>query len=306
MVLESGRVEPRTLGEHIRWYRLRLRQIHTGTPWAQEDLAVAIGSDKSHINRIECGHSLPTRSTVARICDALALSWQERATLLALGGYILEPLEPTEDEVERVRQYAAHLVSGGAYSVCLKDRGLRIWDLNDIFAYAFMGFPDRASCLAHVKGMRTVDELLDPRLSEWYQRTIVDFESYVRRQLTRFLNVYRPRLNEPPLQATEQAIRAHPIYGRIWAGIELQSSDTPWPAFLDHQLVTVDHPHLGRYSAWIWHSSLTIDQRFFVSHHVPANAESHALIEHLSVRFSRRRTSRRRLASSGASQASSD
>lgn len=274
----------KTLGDMVRRYRLRQRQIHTGAPWAQEDLAVAIGSDKSHVNRIECGRSLPKQPTLERICNSLALSWQERTMVYAIAGYLLEA-EPTYEEIEHVVDHAAPLVRGGAYSACLKDRGLRMWDVNDLFAYAFMGFPDRASCLAHVRGMRTVEELLDPRLSEWYQRTIVDFDAYVRRQLSRFLSFYRTQLSAPHLQTIVQRIGEHAIYGPIWSQIISESGGKSLPEFLDHQLVVVDHPHLGRYSVWIWHSSLTLDERFFVSHHVPADADSIGLIEHLAVRL---------------------
>jgi ribosome-binding protein aMBF1 (putative translation factor) len=52
MGLELKSEGTQNLGDVIRHYRLRQRQIHTGAPWAQEDLAVAIGSDKSHVNRI--------------------------------------------------------------------------------------------------------------------------------------------------------------------------------------------------------------------------------------------------------------
>src|SRR3546814_14277590 len=66
------------LGQHIRNHRLQQRQPYVDRPWSQEDLAVAIGSDKAHINRLECGRQRPTPNTPDRICAALELRSEER------------------------------------------------------------------------------------------------------------------------------------------------------------------------------------------------------------------------------------
>src|SRR5207244_12676480 len=65
----------------------RCNQVHNGRPGAQEDLAVAIGSDKAHICRIERGYQLPERETLIRVCSALGLDHAETNFMLQLGGY---------------------------------------------------------------------------------------------------------------------------------------------------------------------------------------------------------------------------
>ena len=281
-------VEPgaaNNLGDWIRQYRLRQRQIHTGTPWAQEDLAVAIWSDKSHVNRIERGHAVPTMRTLERICEALALSWPERTQLFGLAGYLVDFPSPTWLEIEGVIRHGASFLTESAYPTCLMDREYRIWDLNELHAQCWLGFPDRASALEHVRGLSTVDKLLDPLISAWWQAVIVDFDAYARRALTRFHHSLRLRAPDPSLDATVRRIEADPRYSQLWAEISSAGSGQDAPPFLDHQLVTVDHPQLGLYRIWIWHTSLTVDERFFLSHHVPADGSSHALFEHLAVRI---------------------
>lgn len=279
---------PKTLGDWIRHYRLRQRQIHTDTPWAQEDLAVAIWSDKSHVNRIERGHAVPTRRTLERICEALALSWPERAQLLGLGGYFVDFPSPTSADIERVAEHSAKLLAASAYPICLMDRDYRIWDLNELHARCWLGFVDRAAALEHVRGLSTVDKLLDPLVSAWWQAVIVDFDAYARRALTRFQHSLSLRSPDASMDAIVQRIEADPRYNRLWREISSAGSGQDAPAFLDHQMVVVDHPQLGRYRILIWHTSLTTDERFFLSHHVPADGASQALFEHLAVRMSDR------------------
>jgi transcriptional regulator with XRE-family HTH domain len=276
------------LGDGIRQYRLRQRQIHTGAPWAQEDLAVAIESDKSHVNRIERGHAVPTRRTLERICDALALSWPERTQLFALAGFIVELPAPKAEEVAHVKQHAEALIDGSSYPICLMDREYRIWDLNVLHASCWLGYPDRASALAHVQGLRTVDLLLDPEVSGWWGRVVVDFNAYARRALTRLARTASIHNRDSAFEATIDRVSGDPRYSALWHEVTSGAASQSTPAFLDHQMVAVNHPQHGPYRIWIWHSSLTFDERFFLSHHVPADAATQALFEHLAVKSGRR------------------
>jgi transcriptional regulator with XRE-family HTH domain len=277
------------LGHRIREYRQRQRQLHSGAPWTQEDLAVAIDSDKSHINRIEKGHASPTKRTIERICDALALNWTERSQLLGYAGYLVDWPEPTTKDLDEVINAARPLLASSAYPLCLLDRRSRCWDLNALHAYWWLGFADPEAARERTRGMQTVEKLLDPRIDRWWQRVIVDFEGYARRALVRFEHLRRLHPYEPSTESLVTQIRQHELLGRIWNEItsnEIHNS----PAFLDHQLVTVAHPD-GMYKVWIWHASLTIDERFFLSHHVPADRQSQDLFEAWALRFSRSRRS---------------
>jgi transcriptional regulator with XRE-family HTH domain len=288
---DSDSATARSLGDKIRQYRLRRRQIHSNARWAQEDLAVAIGSDKSHINRIERGHGVPRKDTLERICEALALSWPERIQIFGLAGYLIDRPVPTPEEVEHVTRHSESLLQSSSYPVCLMDREYRIWDLNELHAQCWLGFRSRADALDHVRGLRTIDKLLDPKISEWWEQIIVDFGAYARRALTRFEHTASLLPSDPGTEATVRQLRDDPRYAQLWAEITSAGSDDMAPAFLDHQMVDVVHPQLGPYRIWIWHSSLTIDERFFLSHHVPADGDSQALFEHLAVRGAGARSS---------------
>src|SRR5437660_647115 len=72
------------IGWLIRRLRRSRQQPHNGRPWTQEDLAVVIGTDAGHISRIESGETLPTRSMLERIANALELTVSQQRFLLGL------------------------------------------------------------------------------------------------------------------------------------------------------------------------------------------------------------------------------
>jgi hypothetical protein len=55
-------MEAPELGSAIRAFRLRRRQVHSGQSWTIEALAVAMGTDKAHLSRIERGLVVPNRA----------------------------------------------------------------------------------------------------------------------------------------------------------------------------------------------------------------------------------------------------
>lgn len=282
MAHESDRVTSNDLGDAIRSYRKRRYQIHNGAPWSQEDLAVAIGSDKSHINRIERGHSMPARETLERLSSALELSWPERARLFGLAGYIVEEPEPTVNEIEGVRKLVSPVLAASTYGLLLQDHAMRIWDINNVYAIAFAGFRDRESCLGHIRGQTVVDQILDPRVGRWFRDVVVDYPSFVRRALIRYLHAYRARLTEEPVALIVERLQRHPDCRAIWDEL-LQRSDSAATVYLDHHSVRIKHPVFGDYSVRIWHSTLALDNRFFLSHHIPSDALSQSLLEGIAL-----------------------
>jgi transcriptional regulator with XRE-family HTH domain len=290
-VLESSLKEvsePETtsplLGDLVRFYRLRMRQVHNGSPWAQEDLAVAIRSDKAHINRIERGRCVPTRQTLLRISGALNLTWEERLHVLSLVGYSLEPLSPSSTDVAEITRRESSVLEAATYSMSLLDTEGRIWDVNEINAYAYFGFPNREACLRAIGGKRMIDILLDKARARWFEKTVVDYEAFIRRQLARFRRAYNVRPHDQHYRGVLSRILEHPQLAVIWAEVASEDLQHRLPHFLDHQVVTVNHPHLGRYTVQIWHTTLTSDERFYLSHHIPADSRSGAIFSELAAR----------------------
>jgi len=271
------------LGDSIRRYRLRLRQIHSGTPWAQEDLAVAIGSDKSHVNRIERNRSIPTRATIERIATALCLTWDERVELLAAGGFVIDLPAAASNDVERVRACIAQVLAETPYGVVLKDRQLRTWDMNDIAAFASLGFPNRETALTRMCGMSTLEELLDDTMQDWRRRATVDYELYATRQLACCRRLLRYHCPDRELRDLVRRVEVHAFLGPLWRSLSADTATTP--VFLDHQFLALRHPQLGNINLMVWHSSIAIDERFFLSHHVPADHSSQRKLDHLRLRF---------------------
>jgi len=280
--------EPETtaplLGNLVRFYRLRMRQVHNGAPWAQEDLAVAIRSDKAHINRIERGRCVPTRQTLLRISGALNLVWEERLHVMSLAGYALEPLSPTSSDVAEITRRESSVLEAATYTMALLDTEGRIWDVNEINAYAYFGFPNREACLKAISGRRMIDILLDEDRARWFEKTVLDYEAFVRRQIARFRRAYNVRPHDQHYQRLLARILEHHQLAAVWSEVSSEDVQHRLPHFLDHQVVTVNHPQLGRYTVQIWHTTLTSDERFYLSHHIPADTRSRAIFSELAAR----------------------
>ena len=56
-------------------YRLpeRIKEIRDSKDMTQEDLGLAMGSDKSAVSKIECGTRTPSLDTIAKVADALGV-----------------------------------------------------------------------------------------------------------------------------------------------------------------------------------------------------------------------------------------
>jgi transcriptional regulator with XRE-family HTH domain len=126
-----------SLGEAIRTYRLRQRQPHNGQPWTQEDLAVVIGTDKAHVNRIERNRQRPELKTLLAICEALRVSLYERCYLLGLAGYGLHLPRVGPDEERSVLAAAAPLIESCSYPLLIVDDCLRLLDMTELHARVF-------------------------------------------------------------------------------------------------------------------------------------------------------------------------
>ena len=276
------------LGQAIRSHRLRRRQIHNDEPWSQEDLAVAIGSDKSHINRIERGHQRPTLQTLVRICDALQLGWEERSILLGLAGHLLAPPSPTDQEVEAAVCQASASVQAADYPAGLVDQEVRVWDANDLLAMTFNGYRGRDAYLAAVRGLSTIELLFLHPTGDWWRRVIVDYDAYVRRHVAQLRRRFLVRQQNHEYQVLLDKLLAQPAFKSIWEQLGRGEHSYTGAGVLDHQLLTVDHPEFGRYTVQIWHSRLASDDRFWLTHQLPADEQTRRLFAELAAHVARK------------------
>ena len=274
-----------TMGELIRYYRRRLHQIHNSHPWAQEDLAVAIGTDKAHINRIERGLMHPKRETLLHICKALDLSWDESMNLLGSADYLLPQQRPTPNEIEAAVQCVRPLMEHAAYPVALMDQETRYCDGNDIFAYAMQGYPCRAASLAELRGMMRMQLLLNEKRRRWLKMVNLDYESLCWRFLARFRSQLPYWQRDPEYKAIVQGILSDDELSPIWTKLCLHSSDSHSCLFLDCEQPSFQHPKLGYFRCQVFRSRLADDERFIVGQHLPADAKSQRLFADLAIHF---------------------
>lgn len=265
------------LGQRIRFHRLQHRQSSTDRPWSQEDLAVAIGSDKAHVNRLECGRQCPAPETLQRICDALELPWPARRRLLGLAGLLEGPPAPGPDEAARLAALFDRVLRPLAYPAWAADQDGRICDANEAFARFFLDYPDRVACLREVRGCFLLELMAErhvaaPRLRE----ALEDFDALALRQLL----LLRRALQRGPAAVTQRALLDVVLADRRLCALWLrQSADLDpeaAPDFLDHQRIAIRRSPLGPYVVQAWRSVLAADERFAVMHLVPADDETRA------------------------------
>jgi tripartite-type tricarboxylate transporter receptor subunit TctC/transcriptional regulator with XRE-family HTH domain len=265
------------LGQRIRFHRLQHRQLGTDRPWSQEDLAVAIGSDKAHVNRLECGRQCPAPETLQRICDALELAWPARRRLLGLAGLLEGPPAPGPDEAVRLAALLDRVLRPLAYPAWAVDQDGRICDANDAFARFFLGYTDREACLRAVRGCFLLELMAEhhgaaPRL----RAALEDFDALALRQLL----VLRRALQRGPAAVAQRALLDVVLADRRLCALWLRESADLDPAaapdFLDHERIAIRRSPLGPYVVHAWRSVIAADERFAVMHMVPADDETRA------------------------------
>ncbi|MGV3652513.1 MAG: tripartite tricarboxylate transporter substrate-binding protein [Devosia sp.] len=258
------------LGQHIRNFRLQLRQEYLNRPWSQEDLAVAIGTDKGHINRIECGRQLPTLDTLTRICDALDLNWPGRRRLIGLAGFLQDLPGPRQDDLQAIESTVLKVLGQTGHPACLIDQEDRIWDANTEFAVVFLGYESRDAALEDIAGKFLLELMCESHAAHAYlRRSVSNFDQMA----MRLIALLRIRLQKSPASSQWQAllndVLADARLCSLWLKASAQLSRNDLPEFLDHQVIEVGRSPIGPYSADLWHASLWADERFRVLHIVP-------------------------------------
>jgi transcriptional regulator with XRE-family HTH domain len=269
----SARPHP-TLGDCIRQLRVQQRQIHNGRPWAQEDLAVAIGSNKSHINRIERGHQEPTGRTLQRICDALDLPWRDRAHLLSLAGYLPQRPPPTPEEIESIRQESSVLLREVGHPLRLDDDEQRLRDLNGLLAFVLFGRSRRESALDLVSGRHTVELLYGHPFGSWWQRTIANYGEYTHWCIGGLFERCLGRFGRPELPPSLHRLQNLAEFREAWDQLTLSHDSGQWNRPSHRFEIVLDHPSAGQCRVLVQSTILAQDERFSLVHYIAADQQT--------------------------------
>lgn len=277
--------QKKELGEMIQQYRHRMRQMNNGRPWTQEDLAVAIGSDKAHINRLEKGKQVPSEHTLEKICNALKLSWEEKRWLITKAGYYGMPPAPEEQEIESAVEALDSYIQQFPHPAILIDQETIIWDVNDLEAYSFYGYRNRGDFLNNCDGLRVIEMLMTPSMSSWFEKIIENYDQYLRRQILRFMMLYMRFQNDEEYQHIRDRLLEIDEMKNIWMDILEHQSDRKKPLFLNHQILKVNHPEIGHYEVQVWHSEMAFDERFVIVQHIPSDVQTSQLFIELQKKY---------------------
>lgn len=99
-MLQDVRSRPRTIGDHLREWRLRRRM-------SQLDLASEAGVSARHLSFIETGRSAPSREMVLTLAERLDLPLRAQNQLLIAAGYAPRFSEKRLDDPDLAAQWAA-------------------------------------------------------------------------------------------------------------------------------------------------------------------------------------------------------
>lgn len=274
---ESDDISLLLLGQRIRNHRLQQKQDSSGRPWSQEDLAVAIGSDKAHINRLECGRQSPTYDTLNRICDALDLSWPARRRLLGLAGFLATLPVPSEEETAQIGKRLGRVLHSVSYPAYLVDQEQRICDVNEAFATIFLAYPDRETCLLEVRQNFLLELLCSSHPASFrLRKALGDFDSLALRHLVLLRRGLQRQPSSVPHQVLLNEVLADRHLCALWLRMCANLQQDMAPQFLDHQVLHIRQSVIGPYSIDLWHSVLQADERFSVVHLVPSDDRSRA------------------------------
>lgn len=263
-----------SLGDCIRQLRTQQRQIHNGRPWAQEDLAVAIGSNKSHINRIERGHQEPSGRTLQRICDALELPWRDRAMLFGLAGYLPPAPPPTPEDVRAARQESILLLQEAGHPLRLDDNEQRLCDLNDSLAYFLFGSSQRQTVLDHIAGRHTLELVFAHPFGRWWQRTMENFDDFVRRSTADALEFSVRQYGYPTLPPHLERLQTIREFRDVWDALVDELADGATMLSVRRRQIRLNHPNLGRGTVLVQKSILAHDERFSLLHFIAADQQT--------------------------------
>lgn len=273
--------QKRELGIMIQDYRHRMTQLNNGKPWTQEDLAVAIGSDKAHVNRLEKGRQVPTEQTLEKICNALELTWEEKRWLITKAGYYAMPPAPEDDEINHVVELMDSHIMKFPHPAILLDQEAIIWDVNDLEAYSFYGYENREKFMEDCCGLRIIELLMTPSFSNWFEKVIENYDQYLRRQIMRFMMLYIRFQNNDEYQNIKDRIMEIDDMKKVWLNITEHSMETRELLFLNHQILKVNHPEIGHYEVQVWHSEMAFDERFTLIQHIPNDVDTMQLFMNL-------------------------
>lgn len=254
-----------TVGILLACHRVRHAQLHNGKMWTQEDLAVACGTDKGHISRIERGHQIPARATLHRICEALGLSWDERAEMMMAAGYAPGLLMPGDAELARIVEQAAAIVDRLPYPAVVCDILGRAWHYNPLVlrlyssATGMSGDEFRRACRGRSAPEVYFDPVHGPRL-----RAVVS-EATLRAFCARMRAMAAQWQHSPEWQERIDCLLRIPAFAAMWDDAP-SAEEMP---FSDRHEVELSHPQLGELRFETWATRLATDSRFFVSHHRP-------------------------------------
>jgi transcriptional regulator with XRE-family HTH domain len=257
--------------------------VERGRPWSQEQLALAMGTGQAHISRIEGNRQVPDYATMARICEALDLSQVDRSYLLTLAGYQLMPPLPEPAAIERVMTKLRPVVDSYPYPAVLLDESERQWYQNWLAAELWgqcFGSTDHSGLIELIRGRRSVEFLFDPAISAdrrpLWQAAYGDLEHIMDRNVALFWRTCKLRPDDLEQSAIAARLMANPEFSSRWERMEEGVSDL---SFLDHAIYAIRSASYGRVTVNAWRTRTAVDERFIVTHFLPADDEARRALE---------------------------
>jgi len=243
-------------------------------------LALACGTYQAHISLIESDRIRPQFSTLLRICEALELSQEERAQLLALAGYQVTPGLPDRRSIQRVLSKLVPILDGCGYPADVLDDSERLYYWNPMAAAIWaplQGVPDPNTFETAVRGKRVVELYLnEARFPKWTSY-LEDADAAIARSVFFFARAFRARPHEPDLQRTLNRVQQNRNFAKYLEAVESGAVEI----FPEHTTYRILHPVLGKLHLHAWRTHTAIDQRFVITHFLPVDSATGTALRHI-------------------------
>jgi transcriptional regulator with XRE-family HTH domain len=258
------------VGLVIRSLRLRRRQIHNGEPWTLDDLAVAMGTNKGYLSRVERGQITPSRNTLIHLAKALELTPGETAYLLRLAGHAPMYEPPDMATAQQHIRYLFPLSAAYPHPLLMQSRDLRVWYVNALFLRVMDLTPQMFRRCMQGQYFHEIWRCVTWRIVR--ERT----QSPEPKQRRMVLRLRTAALDgNIPLEHLLQ-VQADPCWHQYW-----ENSALPWPEHslsLSEMRCQVTHPIVGLLTFDVWWSTLETDPRFEIAHYLPHDAQTQAAL----------------------------
>lgn len=249
---------------------LRLRSLRERAGKTQLWVELEAGLGTGYLQRVESGRvAQPARSTVERICDALAARFSERREVMELFGYVMSCTPPGDEDMVWARETARPELDTFPFPAYVLDCTTRLITWNRP-VQALFGTREDDETLGGLAGKMLLAAWFDPRSA--LGRMVMEPEGFLPAMIHAFRHEMIQFHGEPWWDAVLAGLREQPVFRNWW---DKAKAMPPRPSAARSLIpVRLALPGHGPVSFRIASEPFTRDARFRIIHYFPDDLET--------------------------------